>query len=79
MLHDSHRNVEDRNSALGVALGTAAMRVAVNGRGDRVAIQRLFEPAASKKSIHFGRLSGDRLCDGRVVQQGNPLRGPEPS
>jgi hypothetical protein len=49
------------------------MSMAVNGRRYAVAIERLFEPAAPKKRMDFGRLTGNGLCYGGIVQQRNSL------
>jgi hypothetical protein len=49
------------------------MSMPVNGRRYAVAIERLFKPAAPKKGIDFGRLTGNGLRYGGIVQQRNSL------
>src|SRR3954466_12147446 len=73
-----HRDVVNRHAAFGGAFELAAVRVAVEDHGDRIAADRLLEAARSEERVNLERLTVDRRLDRRIVEQRDDLFGPQP-
>ena len=69
--HQTDRDVEDRCAGARAPLRLTAVCVAVKNRVDRIAGERLFEPAAAEKRINLARFSFDGVLDRGVVQYRN--------
>jgi len=63
------RDIVDGNAAAGFTFVGAVMSMTVEYCGDRVAVDRLFETAASKERKNFRRLAHYRAGDRRIMEQ----------
>ena len=72
-----HRHVVDGDAAGRGALQLPAMRVPVHDERDRIAIERLLEPARSEERIDFERLAFDGLLNRRIMQQREQMPRPQ--
>src|SRR5262249_36121330 len=75
---ERQRHVVDRHVALGPSLRLAVVRVTVEDQADRVAVQRLLQPAGPQEGEDGRRLALDGFLDGGIVQHGDTLRRAQP-
>src|SRR5436190_21291222 len=67
---ERQRDVIDRRPTLGLAAKLTMVGVAVKDRAQRIAIQRLFQPAAAEKRKNLAGLGFHGVLDRGVVEEG---------
>src|SRR5262249_23447041 len=75
---ERQRHVVDRHAGRRPPLRRAAVRVAVERRGYRVAIERIFEPARAQERRDLRRLVRHGGANGRVVEQRDAMGRSQP-
>src|SRR5437588_8155464 len=72
---ERQRDVVDRHVVGNLSLEAAVMGMTVKHRCQRIAVQRLLEPARPHESINLQRFAFDGRLNGGVMKEGNSVSG----